>query len=179
MPPSSPSAWRFQGLKPRNATSTGPNSPTTSGAMGPYLENCNDDEAKEVREAWEEAGTLAAAHYEWVPGGKRQPAMDMYLGKTTKSDWSFFWGKGARLRNIERQYAVHYAAWGSEPLWTYGYFYCDGKGQRFKTCKPPNVTAYPYDDLGWTWSAHKVVFCPKFFDDTVFKLSQKRAPPRL
>ncbi|KAL4916199.1 glycoside hydrolase superfamily [Aspergillus aurantiobrunneus] len=160
---------------PSEGSTSDPDGPNAWGAMDPYLEGCSDAEAQKIHEAWREAAELAQTHYEWVPGGKWQSAMDLYMGKTTKSEYSFFFGKGRRLLNIERQYKLHYSGWGSEPLWTYGYFYCDSQNKKYDTCKNnPKVNAYTWDDLGWTWSAHKVVFCKNFFNDNIFKSLEGR-----
>jgi chitinase len=66
----------------------------TQGAMNPYLQGCNDIEKQIVLQSWQEAGQLANDHYEWVPKGKWQDAMTMYMGISSKDDWSFWTGDG-------------------------------------------------------------------------------------
>lgn len=68
--------------------------PTPLAAIDPYLYGCNDTEKSMIQEAWREAATLANYHYEWIPGGKWQPAMDLYIGPKSKDDWSFWFGPG-------------------------------------------------------------------------------------
>lgn len=75
---------------------TGVNNPpaSTFAAIDPYLYACSNEERAVVQEAWKEAGILADNHYEWVPGGKWQPAMSMYVGDKSKDDGSFWTGPG-------------------------------------------------------------------------------------
>ncbi|OCK75262.1 glycoside hydrolase family 18 protein [Lepidopterella palustris CBS 459.81] len=68
--------------------------PNVQGAMNPYLQGCNDNEREIVLQTWQEAGQLAQDHYEWVPKGKWQDAMTMYMGAGSKDDWSFWTGPG-------------------------------------------------------------------------------------
>ncbi|KAK3904904.1 glycoside hydrolase superfamily [Staphylotrichum tortipilum] len=57
-----------------------------NGALNPYLKGCNEGQQAKIQEAWSEAATLAADHYEWWPGSTWQDAMTLYLGSNSKND---------------------------------------------------------------------------------------------
>jgi hypothetical protein len=128
---------------------------------------------------------LASGHEEWVPGGKWQDAMTLYLGKSSRNDYSFLFGYGPIESkqslphvilptltifsvNILRKWRIHYSAVASEPLFTYAYFYCkeeDASSNKHVCRDNQNVTAYTWDNRGWFWTNHMIVFCPLFFDE--------------
>lgn len=99
--------WKFRGssdwavdlqaVVPQPIADTAPDDPSINSAINPYIEGCSPGQANLIRQSWQDAGMLARAHYEWVPGGKWQPAMDLYLGKGSANDHSFFWGDRPRL----------------------------------------------------------------------------------
>lgn len=75
------------GAGPIPALPEAPDGPITiSGSMSPYLKGCTDQQKALIDEAWSEAATLAAAHYEWWPGSTWQDTMTDYLGSNTKND---------------------------------------------------------------------------------------------
>lgn len=99
-----------------------------------------------VRKACLEAGQLAEAHYEWVPGGKWQQAMGLYLGNKSRNDYNWWFGGPGQLErkwnmvrlsindanlphleNIRCQHDLHFAGWGNPQRFTYGYIYRDSK----------------------------------------------------
>ena len=180
---------------PPTTSATPTSSPVAAkSAIDPYLYSCSDDQKAKVKEAWTEAASLASAHAKWKPpgwfsSGAYQPAQTMYLGSDSAHDTPWF-GTGplkrssasthsfdtsmsnSKVENIDRQQAIHQSA----PLFTYGYFYCDEdklptKGKKTSECGP-STTAYTFDDLGTLWSAHYVVFCPKFWGDSMSSLAQ-------
>lgn len=63
----------------------------SSSPLEPYMYHCSQAQQNMLREAWNEAGQLAAAHYKWrIPTwwtkGLYQEAADMYLGTDSGKD---------------------------------------------------------------------------------------------
>jgi hypothetical protein len=81
---------------------------------------------------------------------------------------------------MQRQVDMHN---NSAPFRTYAFIYCDEEQSPNKgsgECGRPNtpgkkVTAYTWDDLGgiFSWSAHHVVLCPRWFDSDLVDLQTK------
>ncbi len=73
-----------------------------------------------------------------------------------------------QAENTRNQYYVHHGGFFNSPALTYAYFYCheedlpSDKKKRKNECGE-NTTAFTFDDPGFFWTAHYVVFCPTFF----------------
>jgi hypothetical protein len=86
---------------------------------------------------------------------------------------------------MQRQVNIHT---DSAPFRTYAFLYCDESKSPYKDkpeCGKPNtpgkkVAAYTWDDLGgfFSWSAHHVVLCPRWFDKDLDDLQTKIAEAR-
>lgn len=82
--------------------------PLFSSPVKPDIVGCSDDQASQIRVAWDDAGKLAAAHYRWViptwwSKAAYQDAADMYLGTDTRKDPGYIYdgplrGKESRLK---------------------------------------------------------------------------------
>lgn len=61
-------------------------SPTFSIQTKRYLYRCDDLDKKIEKEAWDAQLAIAQEAKNWVPGGRWQPAMDLYMGKDCASN---------------------------------------------------------------------------------------------
>lgn len=90
---------RQLGISPR-----GGNNLLKSSPIQPTLVGCSDEEEKQLNQAWEEAGSIAAAHYKWViptwwhQDGAYQEAADLYLGTDTRKDPGWIYDGPLRRR---------------------------------------------------------------------------------
>jgi hypothetical protein len=74
---------------------------------------------------------------------------------------------------MKNQFDLHYAAFGTEPRFTYGYFYCDEKKVKMDHCKE-GFSAYTWGRPGLFWTTKYIVLCPFFFSDKAPSLAELR-----
>ncbi|KAJ6783597.1 hypothetical protein PWT90_10948 [Aphanocladium album] len=125
---------------------------------------------REIWTAWDDAGTIAKAPYNWSRFNKYQKVLNNYLGK--KSGQVPILITDAIWKNFERHSEIHHGP--REGLRIYLNIYCDQyalprkftekpKEERCNKLNRDDVVAATYRFPGtWFWSEYYILLCPAF-----------------